>query len=208
MAHWILKFSALPIVLLCGLISGTLLLQPLRAGGDTQTVVHVNVYRLPHIGRAIPVYHAGIVIGGKEYFFDDRNQVTVIQPRDMDWELVRTIQRVSPMSREEVDSVLDDVIRSWTGSRYDLSAHNCIDFANDVLTRLLAPMIDSEYRLNSGLRKLDYLPGVTLVLEGAKRSPQIENALIKEQGKFSRLPTDIQREASKAWRQVRKTLWE
>lgn len=170
------------------------------AGNPTEVIV--NVYRLPVVGKALPVYHAGVVVGDTEYFFGDQNKVLTCKPRGASWEFHRSIRRTTRKSSIDVHATLLKTIHEWNGTRYELTSHNCVDFVNDFLRRLELKPIDREYSRNSGFKKLDVVPGVSVLTELGKHSPSVEEAIKEDLKKIERLPQDTKREVSKLWRNI------
>ncbi len=189
----------IPICLVLWLLAATTTGHAL-AGNPTE--VTVNVYRLPVVGKALPVYHAGVVVGDTEYFFGDQNKVLTCKPRGAGWEFHRSIRRTTRKSSIDVHATLSKTIREWNGTRYELTSHNCVDFVNDFLRRLELEPIDREYSRNSGFKKLDVVPGVGVLTELGKHSPRMEEAIKEDLKKIERLPQDTKREVSKLWRNI------
>jgi hypothetical protein len=163
-------------------------------------VVEVNIY-----SKLGPVYHAGIVIGKTEYYFDSDNHVKSSgEVRQVHgWRYTRTVRRSVAMSHKQVVESFKKVRDQWDGTRYDLLQHSCIWFVQSVLDELQVEGLDREYLHNSGFQKICLVPGAStltelLKLKNGPKSVRLIEAGAADLQKLARFPKDTLREANSA----------
>ena len=116
--------------------------------GPTRVVVHVYKIR-----GLTPLYHTGVVVDGREYYFNSSNSVKVIEPRKISgMKFHREMVRNSPKSKEDIAQILEETVEKWNDQNYHLVRKNCNFFTNDLLRALGLPEIDKEYLNAGGLR--------------------------------------------------------
>ena len=84
------------------------------------------------------VYHTGVVVGGKEYFFGG-DGISVGQPANTPFgtPIRREVLGFSEMTEDDLNAVLADLSSSFPGSSYHFLNHNCNTFSNTFSGRLL-----------------------------------------------------------------------
>jgi len=166
-----------------------------------ETTVDVHVYRIV----TAPFWHSGIVVNGVEYFFDSSNHVTTCEPGDTGRGHHRHHRKMtfqSPHSLEDTERILREVIARWDGTRYDVAAHNCNRFVDDVLRSMGAGKLDSEYIRCSGMAQfVGGVPGGAvlqeLVVKGPNGNASLEEALEEDHDRLMALPQNTREEAKR-----------
>ena len=135
----------------CSLISLpslTLLVTCLAAITGAEIQGHLHVYKLIHNG--LDVYHTGIEVFGREYYFEQDGKVYSTEPRGHNDRFHKTVTYTTKTKTEQqVRDELRQVIGKFSGSRYDFFGHNCNSFSNAVTQRIFGEGIGAEY-LNQG----------------------------------------------------------
>jgi hypothetical protein len=167
------------------------IVDPEFANGE-QTRIMVNVYKIV----TAPLWHTGTVIDGVEYYFQTSNRVETCSPGGMALEHHRTMVRIVPGNLNRVKSIRDAVIARWNGTRYDVAAHNCNFFTDDLLQSLGAPGLDQEYLNASGLAKgLRQLPGGATLQELIVKWPitdkRLDLSFMEDLRRLANLPQDL-----------------
>jgi FRG1-like family./PPPDE putative peptidase domain. len=160
--------------------------------------VVVSVYEL----GVAPFWHTGTVIDGREYYFASNGKVVTCNPGefhglgDIDVAtLRRQISRLAPHPLEDVTRIKEQVIMRWSGTRYDLSSHNCDFFTDDLLQSLGVAGLDQEYLNCSGLGKgLRQLPEGSTISEVFFRWPvsekRLDHSFMEDLSRLRRVPED------------------
>jgi hypothetical protein len=170
--------------------------------------VIVNVYK---IWGVTLIWHSGIEIDGREYFFDNTNRVLVNDnPGKMPQMSHRRRMEHDFPSGDALERI-QSVIQEFNGTRYDLGKRNCNVFVDRCLETLGLPRLDREYLDSSGLQKgLRQFPGGSTGQEFIKvvtgGSPKFEEAIEEDVDRIRRLPGDIVREAKKPLEKVAESL--
>ncbi|XBM35230.1 hypothetical protein AAG663_08755 [Bacillus licheniformis] len=169
-----------------------------------QTRIEVNVYKIV----SAPLWHTGTVIDGREYYFQDNNQVETCNPSGMDLKHHRTMVRIVPGNLDKAKATLESVINRWNGTRYDVAGHNCNFFTDDLIKSLGAPGLDQEYLNASGLAKgLRQVPGGATVQELIVKWPitdkRLDQAFMDDLQRLARLPDDIRKEIVRFFDRIR-----
>ncbi len=166
--------------------------------------VEVNIYAK---GPG-PVYHAGIVIGQAEHYFDSDNHVKAGDVRHIHgWHHIRTVRRTVAKTHEQVVESFNKVRSEWDGTRYDLTQHSCVWFVQAVLEELQVEGLDREYLRNSGFQKIGLVPGSSTLTELLKLKNGADSVRLVEAGtadleKLARLPEDTLRETGEGAKDV------
>jgi len=127
------------------------------------SVVNLHIYDVDRVSAALlnsaggwprhaglGVFHCGVEVLGLEYSFQyywdawEMDGLTGVQRhRPKSNPLFRYIETIelgtTPMSRSEVLSVIGDLTQAWPSSSYHLISRNCVDFAEDLVSRLKVP---------------------------------------------------------------------
>lgn len=166
-----------------------------------ETKIEVNVYKI----FTSPIWHSGIVIDGIEYFFDGDNHIETCAPGNTGRSRHRHHRKMTftaPHSLAETKQILEEVIRRWDGTRYDVAAHNCNRFVDDVLQSLGAGRLDREYIKCSGIAQFvgGFPGGATfqeIVLKLPSGNAKLEKALKDDWNRLRDLPSDTKAEAKR-----------
>jgi hypothetical protein len=112
------------------------------------------------------LWHTGTVIDGHEYYFHVNNRVWKGQDRGGPGQFHRTMERRLVVDQALMWQRINEVIRRWDHSRYDLFSHNCNYFTQDMLHAIGAGGLDREYIESSGAsRFMAIMPGSSTLQE-------------------------------------------
>ena len=128
-----------------------------------EVIVRVNVYKLFNMPL---LWHTGTVIGGKEYYFHSNSRVEKTTPGTFSPHFHRTIERRVTIDPALAYQRVEEVIRRWHNTRYDVFSHNCNYFTQDILRAIGAGSLDREYIESSGAsRVMAVIPGSSTLQE-------------------------------------------